>query len=311
MDAPELIAQLRSAERWTRAQARRLLFNLPSEKVVPALDVFTEGAEDGRILIDLAGLYQAHKTIRPDLLGRLLSSDDFRLRAYGTRLLGIWEVPDSLTLLEKSIRDPHPRVRLEAVVALSYLKSETAIVLALQALDSQLDPFLDYALAETVRALSPQWQPLLAAGKLEIPPAHSDFLKNTAAAPANATNPGKEIYESICLNCHQPEGKGLAGIYPPLRDSEWLQGDPGRAIRIVLHGMTGPVKVGGVEYGKTPAVPMPAMGLTDQQAADVLTYLRSPAFENPGNPVTSEEVKKVRAETSSRTTPWTAGELGE
>ncbi len=309
MNASELIGQLRSRERWTRAQARRLLYNLPANDVVPALDSFVKNAEDGRILIDLAGLYQAHDTVRPDLLGRLLTSDDFRLRAYGARLLGVWDVPDKLGPLEKSIHDPHPRVRLEAVVALSYVSDAKSLVLALQALDSPRDPFLDYALAETVRALRPHWRPLPDAGKPEIPPAHSDFLKITETAPDPGTYPGKEVYESICLNCHQPEGKGLAGIYPPLRDSEWLQGDPGKAIRIILHGLTGPVMIGDVEYGKNPAIPMPPTGLSDQQAADVLTYLRRPEFENSAAPVTADEVEKIRAETSDRNTPWTADEL--
>ena len=67
--------------------------------------------------------------------------------------------------------------------------------------------------------------------------------------------------------------------------------------------------MGGVEYGKNPPIPMPPMGLSDQQVADVLIYLRSSEFENPGTAVTAAEVKKIRAETSSRTTPWTAEEL--
>ena len=106
MDASELIDLLHSSERWTRAQARRLLFNLPSDQVIPALDRFTQSVDEGRVLIEIAGLYQAHKDLASrSLVIRLLDSEDFRLRAYGARLLGIWEVPNRFSLLGKTINE--------------------------------------------------------------------------------------------------------------------------------------------------------------------------------------------------------------
>ena len=78
-------------------------------------------------------------------------------------------------------------------------------------------------------------------------------------------------------------------------------------IKITMHGLAGPTKVQGKDYG---LVPMPPMGLDDQQLADVLTYVRS-AFGNKAAAVKVEEVKAVRDATKGRTAPWTAVELGK
>jgi mono/diheme cytochrome c family protein len=78
-------------------------------------------------------------------------------------------------------------------------------------------------------------------------------------------------------------------------------------IKLVMHGLAGPTKILGKDYG---LVPMPPMGLDDQQLADVLTYVRG-AFGNKAAPVKVEDVKAVRASTQGRTAPWTASELGK
>jgi mono/diheme cytochrome c family protein len=92
-----------------------------------------------------------------------------------------------------------------------------------------------------------------------------------------------------------------------LAKSDWVAGDPQALIKITIHGLAGPTKVQGKDYG---VVPMPPMGLDDQQLADVLTYVRS-AFGNKAAPVKAEDVKAVRESTKGRTAPWTAAELGK
>jgi mono/diheme cytochrome c family protein len=96
-------------------------------------------------------------------------------------------------------------------------------------------------------------------------------------------------------------------VYPPLAKSEWVAGDPQTLIKLTIHGLAGPTNVLGKDYG---LVPMPPMGLDDQQLADVLTYVRS-AFGNSAPAVTPAEVKAVREATKGRTAPWTAAELGK
>ncbi len=119
---------------------------------------------------------------------------------------------------------------------------------------------------------------------------------------------GKKVFDATCITCHQANGLGLAGQYPPLAASEWAQGSEERTIRIVLHGLNGPITVEGKEYNNVMA-PLGA-ALKDEQIANVLSYVRS-AWGNKAPEVQPETVAKVRAETASRTTYWTAAELAK
>jgi mono/diheme cytochrome c family protein/glucose/arabinose dehydrogenase len=116
---------------------------------------------------------------------------------------------------------------------------------------------------------------------------------------------GKPIYETLCGACHQLDGRGLSGLAPPLADTEWTLGPDGRLIRIVLQGLTGPIRVAGMTY----EMDMPPLGqLDDHDVAAVLTYIRR-AWDHGAAPVTPARVKAVRAETASRALPWTEAEL--
>jgi len=129
----------------------------------------------------------------------------------------------------------------------------------------------------------------------------------TPAAQAPAQGPdGKVVYSTTCAACHQATGEGVEGTYPPLAGSEIVNGDEAKVIRIVLHGLTGPVEVAGETYSGM----MPPWGgvLKDPELAAVLTYVRS-AWGNKAAPVTVSKVAAIRAATASRTTPWTAAEL--
>ncbi|MDE2731198.1 MAG: cytochrome c [Bacteroidota bacterium] len=127
-----------------------------------------------------------------------------------------------------------------------------------------------------------------------------------AEGPPGLADEGEALYLSRCMSCHQVDGNGIPGVFPPVNDTEWVTGDKGRLIRIVLGGIMGPMKVGNVTYSGA----MPPWGgyLNDQEVAALLTYMRS-AWENDASPVTAEEVRLVREATADRTTPWTADEL--
>lgn len=123
--------------------------------------------------------------------------------------------------------------------------------------------------------------------------------------PADQLARGEAIYARTCTACHQNGGTGVDGAFPPLDGSAWVLGKPEHAIRIVLHGLTGPVEV----PGKLPVNSlMPPAGLADTEIADVLTFVRH-AWSNDAAPVTLDEVAKVREETKGRGMPWTLQEL--
>jgi mono/diheme cytochrome c family protein len=305
MSEADLFAQLGSPERWTRYQARRLLFQRPTGKVAVAADEYIAKERPEAQLLEVIGVLQSHVLVRTALLDKLQASADFRIRAYAARVTGEWAIrlPDTQVRLAKAIADAHPRVRLEAIVALSHVGGTESLRTALGVVGQPTDKFLDYALRQTVRHLAS------AAGNLatELPSPQAAYLKKVVTSGPAVVSPGQAIYEALCLNCHQAGGQGLSGVYPPLAKSEWVAGDPQTLIKLTIHGLAGPTKVLGKDYG---LVPMPPMGLDDQQLADVLTYVRS-AFGNQAPAVKVEDVKAVRESTKGRTAPWTGAELGK
>ena len=127
----------------------------------------------------------------------------------------------------------------------------------------------------------------------------------TAAAKAQLPD-GAQVYATTCAACHQATGEGVSGVYPPLAGSEWVNGDENKVVRIVLHGVTGPIEVQGETFNGL----MPAWGptLKDADIAAVLTYVRS-TWGNKGAPITAAKVASIRAATSARTGPWTTADL--
>jgi mono/diheme cytochrome c family protein len=126
---------------------------------------------------------------------------------------------------------------------------------------------------------------------------------------------GKKLYlgSAGCAGCHGNQGQGMEHMAPPLDQSEWVTGDKEVLVKVLLHGLTGPIKVAGKRY-KLPLV-MPGIGqrsdLKDEDLAALLTYIRN--FEtNDATPVSAKEVAKVRAATKARNqSPYSAGELGK
>lgn len=103
---------------------------------------------------------------------------------------------------------------------------------------------------------------------------------------------GKKSYAANCLACHQAEGQGIPGAFPPLRDNPHIQENKMHIARTVLNGMSGELEV----KGKTYNAMMPAQPhLTDVEIAQIATYILQ-QFENGGGEVTPEEVAAVREE---------------
>ncbi len=123
------------------------------------------------------------------------------------------------------------------------------------------------------------------------------------AAAATGAN-GAALYASLCVACHQASGQGLPGVFPPLAGSEWVNGQPGTAAAIVLHGVTGPIQVKGQTYNG--AMPTFGQQLGDAEIAALLTHLRT-QWGNAAPAVSAETVAKARADHKDRTTPF-AGE---
>ncbi|HMP32646.1 MAG TPA: HEAT repeat domain-containing protein, partial [Saprospiraceae bacterium] len=155
------------------------------------------------------------------LFNNLLQSKDHRVRSAMVRCLryNMDRIPKSLSILESATKDPHGRVRLEALVALSWLPKEKALPLLqnyqMANIDSWIDPTFQAVKQNFITRIKPVNQPVyssggvLQSGKENLSP----FLQK-----------GKEIYyrDASCATCHQPDGKGLQQSgFPPLAASEW------------------------------------------------------------------------------------------
>ena len=111
--------------------------------------------------------------------------------------------------------------------------------------------------------------------------------------PKSDAEAGQAAYLANCAACHQPDGSGLAGAFPPLKGSDWLTSNTAEtAIRAVLTGLSGPMKVSGKDYNGV----MPAMShLSDADIAHILSYVNT-GLNSGGAAITAEQVAAVRTE---------------
>jgi mono/diheme cytochrome c family protein len=100
---------------------------------------------------------------------------------------------------------------------------------------------------------------------------------------------GKKVYQKTCISCHQADGKGMQGVYPPLSKSDYLLADKFRAIRQVIKGSSGKIKVNDTIYQGV----MTPQALNDSDIARVLNYVYH-SFGNNGFTVAPADVKSVR-----------------
>jgi len=116
-------------------------------------------------------------------------------------------------------------------------------------------------------------------------------VKPVAAPDLKVMSSGQNLYVANCSACHQTDGAGMAGVFPPLAKSDYLMADKLRSIGVVLKGHSGKIQVNGQGYDGE----MPAMShLNNDQVAAILTYVRN-SWGNKGDSVSAEEVKAVRA----------------
>jgi putative heme-binding domain-containing protein len=248
---PELLEQLKTYEPRVRYRARRELRDRPAIEVLPAVKQWISKLEPGATnydLLMLEALYvqQGQHAVDPAHLKRVLSAKSRDARAMAVHVLADeWSyAPNGLQLLRPMVNDDDPRVRLEAVRALSFVESTEAAELALEVTKHPMDYWVDYTLQHTLGALEPQWKPTFEKGDLaKNNPAGRDYVvaftkgqpslgavqeqlqrligdqklkendrKKLIASVAKASGRAREgrfVFERICTACHKVQGFGI------------------------------------------------------------------------------------------------------
>jgi mono/diheme cytochrome c family protein/glucose/arabinose dehydrogenase len=318
----KLLELLKEHEDNVRLRAKIELDTHDSAKVIAAtqkwekaLDKKDKDYEHHRL--EALWVHQWHNVVNVALLKDVLASPEPRARAQAVRVLCYWRdrVPGALELVGNAIQDKAPRVRLEAVRALSFFNGQdtTKAIDYAKLVAPEKDYYIDYCFKETMKQLGslPEGKDIIAKdallqAKLRVKPdaTYGPTSKTLSKDDLKVYNLGKEVFnrEAHCVTCHQADGKGVDGTYPGLAGSDWLKGDPERAIKIVLKGLYGPLKFQGKEYGPAKGTP-PMMGfaglLKDEEVAAVISYVHQ-SFGNDLPMVKPEEIAKVREATKER-----------
>jgi nitrite reductase (NO-forming) len=118
---------------------------------------------------------------------------------------------------------------------------------------------------------------------------NSSSTSSSTATGTQSVISGAAVYNRTCVTCHQGNGAGIPGAYPPLAKSDFLANTE-KTIAQVIKGYQGELMVNGVKYNNV----MPPQPLNDDEVAAVLTYVNT-SFGNNGASITTDEVKAVRS----------------
>lgn len=305
----ELLENLKLPEFRTRYRTKRELRARDSEEVLSTLknwvgDLDKSDAAYEHHLLEALWVTWGLNQVDSDVLNQLLDAKDFRARAAAVKVLRYsgHQVENQPALLMTAAKDGHPRVRLEAFVAASWLTKEVGLPIIEAAgqlpLDSWMKKPFEAALAH-IQGVN-VGQDVDGGTKTDLEGADKKLFVM-----------GEEIYnrEGFCVTCHQPDGLGLsASQFPPLAKSPWVTGNEERLIKLTLHGLMGPLELMGKTYpGQVPMTPYGGM-LNDEEIASVLTFVRN-AFDNKASVISPDQVRKVREETKDKEGFYSPAEL--
>ncbi|MBX3242619.1 MAG: HEAT repeat domain-containing protein [Chitinophagaceae bacterium] len=309
----ELVKYLSHPNGWWRDNAQKLLILRRDETVIPALKKLALAASS---FPDKLVFWKE----KPKLISRI--------HALWT-LEGLQAADRELLL--RLMKDGEPEIRRMAIwVSEPFIKKgDKEIMSHLQQLVSDRDIDVRIQVAQSLQhSTAGEARPLLDA-LVQKDPSPTGMVYQTAQLTlGNLTSAldvalhtegldeeekkkvirGAENYKSLCSSCHGPDGKGLKigsdnMIAPSLAGSPRVTGDPGRLIRIVLSGLTGPID--GKEY---PSIMPPQLNSDDEWLAEVLSYLRT-NLGNHASTIKAEDIRGVRKVVGRRWDPWTLEEL--
>ncbi|WP_235299048.1 PVC-type heme-binding CxxCH protein [Portibacter marinus] len=301
----ELFENLKLPEYRARYRSRRALRGKEESEVYDHLQSWKAEQTDEHALLEGLWVSWGINQIDVELLIKLLNSTDHRVRAAAVKVLryNYEDVPDYKSLFLEAVQDEHGRVRLEAIVASSWLPLIDGLEVLNSVDKSTLDNWMKASYNYGLAHLKDQ--------NFVPEKNQEEILTALEGDHKSSFIRGKELYmrESSCVTCHQEDGNGLvASGFPPLTNSEWVNKNDEVLIKIALKGIYGPITVAGKDYPGQ--VPMPGYEkmLNDQEIADVLTYVKN-AFGDGSSVITADQVEFIRKGDTDQTTYYSPEEL--
>ena len=307
----QLLDNLKLPEYRTRERTRLELRGRESTEVLHAMKAWVENLDDSdknyqQHLMEALWVSWGLNRVDEDLLRRLLDSGDYRVRAAAVRVLRYsgHQVNNQMELLRAAAGDEHGRVRLEAIVAASWLEVDEGMAVLNEAANYPTDDWMSETYKSAMAHLVGE---LLA----ELPEEEVDV--ELEGEELELYMQGRQIYaqDGYCGTCHGGDGQGLSAAgFPPLAGTRWVTGSEERLIKLTLHGLAGPMEVLGRQYpGSVPMTPFRGL-LDDEEMAAVLTYIRN-TFGNQASAISPDQVRKVREATSNQRSFYSPEELLE
>ena len=239
--AAELLKQLEVPELRTRYRVRRELRERPKAETAAALKAWLTDDSDAQQLCEAMWVQESYRDLDPELITRIMQNDDFNARAAAVHAVSneMDRFPGAFELIANAVSDPHPRVRLEAVRALSFFPTEEALVAALAVTQHPMDYWIDYTLEHTLHAFEPIWsghdkdadflasapeefkryfhlyraksgpggeavQPLMLAEDVDAKMEHRDAaIRQLAGIRGGNAARGEGVFKQVCSACHK------------------------------------------------------------------------------------------------------------
>lgn len=303
--ASELLQYLSHPNQWWRMTAQKLIILKGDASVVDDLKEIVEGNEGFA-----ARLFNGDKLFALE-----------RLHALWT-LEGIGKIDAGI--IKTALKDKDPRVRIAAIrISEPYLATNNELLEAVKALSKEEDPEVVQQILLSFRTVNQASIPIVKdivkrfpnneliklTAKENLNPSFSQIqalreqYKLSGEAATQIIN-GFKLFQENCAACHGANGEGTAQLAPPLVGSPRLKGEPAAAIKILLHGLTGPVD--GKEY---PGPMASQASYTDEEIADIVSYVRQ--HLNGTGTVWRGNVRMLREKFKERKSYWTLAELAQ
>ena len=210
MDADTLFTVLEHPERRTRDRARLALRRQPTDEVVTAAAAWTSRSiATEHDQLEALWVLQNHDVVQVEQLKRVLASPDSRARAAAVRVLSAWadRLPNADEMLRAAAGDPAPRVRLEAVVAASWLDNLAGAQLTLDVAQQDRDRTLDHVIEQTMVELAPHWTRAMQTGwpyAENHPTAVDDLLVNVSTSELTGMQPLPAVQRAMLRRSDAP-----------------------------------------------------------------------------------------------------------